>query len=185
MIRRINFYGGPCTGKSTTAASIFAELKKLGRSIEYVEEYIKFWTFIPRVPSSFDSLYVQAKQVHKEDTILRAGTDFIVSDSPIMLQYYYAVHHKTPAQQAMLDIAIEFEKAYPSINILLGRDDKDYNELGRYETLDQAKGIDEELKMILFKNNVEFAWFRSRDDDAILTYILETINMKSLETINK
>jgi len=111
-IRRINFLGGPGSGKSTTAAFIYAELKKRGTSIELVDEYIKFWTYIPRVPKGFDSLYVQAKQIHKEDTILRAGTDFIVSDSPILLQYYYAKHHNTPVQKPMLDISLEFEEKY-------------------------------------------------------------------------
>jgi hypothetical protein len=176
MIRRINFFGGPCTCKSTNAAFIFAELKKRGLSAELVDEYIKFWTYIPRVPKGFDSLYVQAKQIHKEDTILRAGTDFIVSDSPIMLQYYYAKHHNTPAQKQMLEIACEFEEMYPSINILLTRNDADYNELGRYETLEQAKEIDMELEEVLDNT---CTWYECRDchdNEGILDYVLGEID---------
>ena len=175
MIRRINLYGGPGSSKSTTAAFIFAEMKKLGMSVEYVDEYIKFWTFIPRSPKGFDSLYVQAKQIHKEDTILRAGTDFIVSDSPIMLQYYYAKHHNTPVQKAMLDIACEFEQTYPSINILLQRKDSDYKELGRYETLEQAKEIDLELKEVLDNTATAYETFYCRDRGLMLDYVLEMI----------
>lgn len=175
MIRRINLYGGPGSGKSTTAAFIFAEMKTLGINIEYVDEYIKFWTFIPRSPKGFDSLYVQAKQIHKEDTILRAGTDFIVSDSPVMLQYYYAKHHKTPAQKAMLDIACEFELTYPSINILLQRKDSDYKELGRYETLEQAKEIDVELREVLDNTATVYKTFYCRDRGLITDYVLESI----------
>ena len=167
-IRRICFYGGACTGKSTTAASVFAELKKTGHSVELVDEYIKFWTYIPRVPKGYDSLYVMSKQIHKEDTILRSGTDFIVSDSPIMLQYFYAQHHKAPAKEAMLDIAMEFESEYPSFNIVLQRDDKDYDEHGRYETLEQAKEIDDELRQILDENGVCYNTFHCHDSLGIM-----------------
>lgn len=172
MIRRILFYGGPGCGKSTTAAFIFAELKKQGYSIELVDEYIKFWTFIPRVPKGFDSLYVQAKQVHKEDTILRAGTDLIVSDSPVLLQYFYAKHHNTPCQTQMLEIALEVEQHYPSLHIILQREDSDYNELGRYETLQQAKDIDSEFKEYLQNLDVPYACFKCHDSQAILDYVL-------------
>jgi len=174
MIRRICLYGGPGCGKSTTAASIFAALKKNGMSAELVDEYIKFWTYIPRTPKNFDCLYVQAKQVHKEDTILRAGTDFIVSDSPIMLQYFYAKHHNNPCQAQMLAIASEVERHYPSLNILLQREDKDYNELGRYETLKQAKDIDVEFKEYLERTHTRYATFPSHDD-SVIDYVLEMV----------
>lgn len=175
MIRRINFFGGPCTCKSTNAAFIYAELKKRGLSAELVDEYIKFWTYIPRVPKGWDSLYVQAKQVHKEDTILRAGTDFIVSDSPIMLQYFYAKHHNTPAQKQMLEIANDFEEMYPSINILLMRNDTDYNELGRYETLEQSKQIDCGIEEVLDNARTWYECFDCHDNLGILNYILREI----------
>ena len=174
-IRRICFYGGACTGKSTAAASIFSEFKKRGMSIELVDEYIKFWTYIPRVPKGFDCLYIQAKQVHKEDTILRSGTDLIVSDSPLLLQYFYGKHHDNPCQKQMLEIALEFEQTYPSINIQLKREDADYNELGRYENLQQAKDIDMEFEGYLKNLNVNYMTLPSHDDDAILNYVLKMI----------
>ena len=38
---RINFLGGPSSGKSTTAAWLFAQLKDRQASIELVTEYVK------------------------------------------------------------------------------------------------------------------------------------------------
>lgn len=174
-IRRINLQGGPGSGKSTTAAFIFAELKKRGHSVELVDEYIKFWTYIPRSPKGFDSLYIQAKQVHKEDTILRAGTDFIVSDSPVLLQYFYALHHDTPAKHPMWSVTLEIEKMYPSLNILLTREDSDYNELGRYETLKQAKVIDTKLENLLNNSKTKYESFNCHDNEKILEYVLKNI----------
>lgn len=37
----INLIGGPCSGKSTIAAELFARLKKMGIKSELVSEYIK------------------------------------------------------------------------------------------------------------------------------------------------
>ena len=37
----INLIGGPCSGKSTVAAELFARLKKMGIKTELVSEYIK------------------------------------------------------------------------------------------------------------------------------------------------
>ena len=37
----VNLIGGPCSGKSTIAAELFARLKKMGIRCELVTEYIK------------------------------------------------------------------------------------------------------------------------------------------------
>ena len=43
----VNLYGGPGTGKSTTAAALFAEMKIRGVNCEYIQEYAKdkAWEF--------------------------------------------------------------------------------------------------------------------------------------------
>ncbi|HUS50339.1 MAG TPA: AAA family ATPase [Candidatus Paceibacterota bacterium] len=177
-VRRVNFFGGPCSSKSTTAAYTFSYLKSSGYQVEYVTEYIKFWTYIPRIPKSFDSLYCLAKQVHKEDTILRGETDLIVSDSPLMLQYFYAVHHNAPVQIPMLEISKEMEDTYPSLNIFLKRKDRDYSSIGRYETLEQAKQVDEELMEVLKRVGVKYKTFSYHDKEKIIRYIFDKIIRK-------
>jgi len=57
-VRRINLFGGPCSGKSTIASWLFSRLKEEDIDVEFVSEYIKGWTFIPRNCDSFDQLYV-------------------------------------------------------------------------------------------------------------------------------
>jgi len=175
-IRRINLYGGPCSGKSTLASYIFAKLKMQNRSVELISEYIKFWTYIPRTPKGYDSFYCQSKHVHKEDTVLRSGTDLIVSDSPILLAYFYAYYYDSPAQDAMLSIHREFEKEYPSINIVLEREDKFYEQHGRYENLEQSKEIDNVLKNVVIKHTNDFEFFSCLDQDKIFDYIISRIN---------
>lgn len=41
----INLFAGPGTGKSTTAAGVFFEMKRSGMSVEYVTEYAKSLVF--------------------------------------------------------------------------------------------------------------------------------------------
>jgi len=174
-IRRICLYGGAASGKSITATNIRAQMGFEGYDIELVDEVIKDWTYIPRIPKDCDSYYLQASQMQKEDIRLRAGVDLIVSDSPLMLQYFYAKYHDVPMQEAMLSAALEYEKLYPSIHIFINREDKFYDEVGRYERLDEAKKIDNLIKDVMKENNIEFVEFSCLDQDDIIHYITNKI----------
>ena len=175
-IRRINLFSGPSAGKSTIATWLFSKLKMDDYNIEYVSEYIKFWTYIPRSPNSWDSLYCQAKQIHKEDTILREDkVDIIISDSPIPLACYYAHHHNNPGKENLLRICKEFEDMYPSVNIFLERDDSHYKEVGRYENLKEAKIIDKEILDFLKCNEIKYNKYSVINKEEILNYILKEI----------
>lgn len=175
-IRRINLFGGPGSGKSVLASVVFSKLKMQGFNVELINEYIKFWTYIPRIPKGYDSFYCQAKQINKEDTILRGGTDLIVTDSPILLAYFYACYYQSPAQQAMLDMHREFDSDYRSINIFLERDDKFYSTIGRYENLEQSKDIDKKLEQVIKAYAYSYKRFSCLEHEAIMEYILSEIS---------
>lgn len=176
-IRRINLGSGPGTGKSTIATWLFSKLKMLDFNIEYVSEYIKFWTYIPRNPNSWDGLYCQIKQIHKEDTYLRNNkVDLIITDSPIPLYPVYGEHYDTPGKDIMLSISKEFELNYPSLNIFLERDDKHYKNVGRYENLKEAKIIDKKILEFLKWNKIDYNKFSVNKKEEILNHILEKIN---------
>lgn len=174
-IRRINLMSGAGGGKSITATNVRAQLGFRGFDIELVDEVIKDWTYIPRVPRDCDSFYLQACQMQKEDIRLRAGVDLIVSDSPLILQYFYAWYHKVPMQEAMLSAALEYEKLYQSIHIFIDRKDNFYNEVGRYENLKEAKKIDILIKEVMISNKISFKSFSCMDQEVIINYIISEI----------
>jgi len=171
-IRRINLFGGPGSGKSVLACYIRAELAFKGYNIELISEAIKEWTFIPRIPKGCDGFYLLANQIQQEDIRLRAGVDIIVSDSPVFLQYFYAQHHNVPLQNAALVAALGYEELYASICIMLQRKDRFYNSLGRYETLEQAKAIDENMKEMLEYHGINYVEFPCAQEDKIVDYLI-------------
>jgi len=174
-IRRINLFSGAGAGKSLTASNIYVQLSCKGYDIEFVEEVIKDWTYIQRVPIGCDGIYLQSSQIQKEDIRLRSGVNLIVTDSPLVLQYFYALHYNSPLQEAMHSASKEFEKLYPSINIFINREDKFYNEVGRYETLEEAKEIDTELKGVLESMKIKYVQFSCLDQNKIMEYIISKV----------
>src|SRR5512133_3821784 len=85
----VNLWGGPGTGKSTTAAFLFALLKQKGYNAELVREYVKEWAWEKRQPGPLDQFYFFGKQSRRE-SLLYGKVDFIVTDCPVMLSAFYA-----------------------------------------------------------------------------------------------
>jgi ABC-type multidrug transport system ATPase subunit len=66
MTTIINLFGGPGSGKSTTAAYLYAGLKNQGVNAELIREYVKDWAYESRTVGVFDQLYFFGKQVRRE-----------------------------------------------------------------------------------------------------------------------
>lgn len=149
---RINLIGGPGSGKSTTAAAIFSELKRRNISVELVNEYVKTWTYTGRKPFEFDQVLLFGKQMDAEHVYLANGVKNIVTDSPTLLSAVYAevycnhlnIHKHIDA------INDEYEKRHPGCYIFLNRGNKQYNQAGRYQTYEQAKDVDELIKKKMY-----------------------------------
>jgi hypothetical protein len=154
-IRRINLYAGPGCGKTTTCAGLFYFLKRAAvesrhdLKIEHIQEYIKSWSYMGRKPVGFAQTYVFAKQMHREEVPLTHGVDVVVTDSPLLLGCTYAKKYNNPGWQNLLNIEAEFEKAYPSLHIMLDRGDRPYVASGRYESEEKAREMDTQIEDML------------------------------------
>jgi nicotinamide riboside kinase len=137
MSLRVNFFGGPCVGKSTLAAQLFAYLKAEGFDAELVQEFVKTWAYQQRQLKSFDHVYTFASQLHTEDLYLQSGVNIIVTDSPMLLQVMYGMHQQLPSANELKHIADTFELSHTSINFLVARR-VDYKPQGRYQTAESA-----------------------------------------------
>ena len=84
----INFFGGPGTGKSTTSAGVFHEMKKNGYKVEYVSEYAKDLVYSKDFYKIKDQLMILAKQHHPWFK-LEEQVDYTVNDGPFLLGSIY------------------------------------------------------------------------------------------------
>lgn len=152
MTRIINLYGGPGTGKSTSAAYLYYRAKSEGVNVELVREYVKDWAWEGRTIGAYDQIYFMGKQVRRE-SLLYGKVELIVTDSPVLLGVYYAelagrhigrgVRHATEAfyDQAQHD-------GHRHHHVLLERS-KPYNQAGRYQTDEEARIIDGGIRGVL------------------------------------
>ena len=134
----INLYGGPGTGKSTTAAEAFAKLKHMGINAELSTEYAKDVVWEGRDYLLSDQIYLFAKQ-NRKLARLYGKVDIIVTDSPLYLSYYYS---KNPH---ILGLIREESQRAENVHVFLIRK-KAYNPKGRYQTEDEAKSIDKGIR---------------------------------------
>lgn len=175
-IKRINFYSGPCCGKSVMAASTFLELKKNGCNIELIQEYAKDLAYDKYKIKPYDQLRIFAEQVAREYRVLQSDSSLIiVTDSPIDLSICYARKYGFESWKSLVEIANRFELDYPSINFFLEREDCSYSEVGRYESLEEAKIMDFEIKQFLKERQKPFINVSYKAEPTVLEYIKEII----------
>jgi tRNA uridine 5-carbamoylmethylation protein Kti12 len=85
----INFIGAPCSGKTTTAAMVFAEFKERGITCEFIVEQARFYIAEKRLKqkenfklTTSDQYKMMSKQFKIEQCMVQASTGAIViSDS--------------------------------------------------------------------------------------------------------
>jgi len=171
-----NLYGGPGTGKSTSAAFMYFVLKSLGKNSELVREYVKEWAWEGRQFGIFDQIYFLGKQVRKE-SMLYGKVDFIITDSPIMLNAYYGTKHcSTSIGTSIATLVSSFYRqaeveGHKHVHVMLQRS-KDYNPAGRYQTEAEARHIDIDMRDFLNQYNIPYQM--SRTDNDSLTSVLKT-----------
>ena len=173
-IKRICLYGGPGSGKSTTAAGVFHALKMRSFNVEHVPEYIKNWAYEGRAPKSFQQLYVFAKQLNRED-VLFPHVDMIVTDSPLLMNTVYSKKYNFPGWKQLVDLSMLYEAEFPGLHIFLDRKNISYKSEGRYQDLAGALEIDE-LVLEVLQEHVGFEKVDARDFDGIVNFVLSSLD---------
>lgn len=181
-IRRISFLGGPGAGKSTAAAYVFSQMKLAGYHIELINEYAKRWANERRVVKKYDQLLFLGKQSQYEYQALKGGFDYLITDSPLLLNYVYsklAFKESQPVTEAVKAIIREFERDFPALYIFLRRDNKVYDHLGRFQSYEEACAIDDLTRQRfheVFGNEKELIEVNYQDYDTIIKTIYSHIN---------
>lgn len=168
MTTIVNFYGGPGTGKSTSAAFLFYFFKSLGKRAELVREYVKDWAWEGRKISVYDQLYFFGKQVRKE-SLVYGKVDYLVTDSPVMLGVLYARDYTPPVVATAVELAtVAFYRqaendGHKHVHVFLERS-KRYDPEGRFQTEEQAKDIDARLMKLLDELRIPYVTCPTDED---------------------
>lgn len=168
----LNLYGGPGTGKSTTAAAVFSELKQRGVNCELVQEYAKdkAWEFdghtgtVPKVLQAQE--YVFAKQ-HFRMRRCADAVDLIITDSPLLLATMYIPDDF--ALPSLKNVIREAYDMYDNIDIFLNRA-KAYNPRGRFQTEKEAVALDSKILRMLIDQNIG-PWMVTADENVVNSII--------------
>lgn len=175
---RINLLAGPGAGKSTTAAWLFSELKTRNISVELITEYVKTWAVQKRGVTTFDQVYLFAKQMQYEYIFLNNGIKNIVTDSPLALSCVYGdfYYPELKLGSDLLPLLHKYETMFPSINIYLDRKDKKYIKEGRYQSYEQAIEVDNLVKSFIKTNLTNVHYIEYSDRQSILELVISNIN---------
>ena len=138
----INFFGGPGSGKSTTAAEVFALMKHRGVNVELVREYAKDVMWEGRLSLFANQLYILAKQNKRMDD-LQGKVDLIITDSPLIMQEVY-LNQQSAYYFALEQLVRRCFYEFSNFNVFIERV-KPYNPKGRMQTEMQAREIDDQL----------------------------------------
>jgi hypothetical protein len=141
---------GPGTGKSTTAAGTFFELKTAGVNCELVTEFAKDLVWEGRVNTLDNQVYLLGKQYHRLWR-LQDKVEVIITDSPIFLLTYYG----GKMSENFHNLTLELFNSMDNMTFFLNRV-KVFNPAGRVQTEEKAREIDAELLNLLSIHTIPY-----------------------------
>ncbi|MGN0496924.1 MAG: LPD1 domain-containing protein [Lachnospiraceae bacterium] len=171
----INAFGGPGSGKSVSCMDICQQLKKLGYNAEYVQEYAKElvyaedWEQLDGSPEhQFEVLQEQLARVDR----LYGKVDFIVTDSPILLNGVYNKELTPEYDQMVTSLYNDFE----NFTYFVQRDASSYQQEGRIQNLEESQKIDQDIKDLLTEKNIYFGTYNHETIDKVVNNSIATYN---------
>ena len=174
----INLIGGPCSGKSTVAAELFARLKKMGVHCELVSEYIKERIYeenhtMPsnQIPIFGMEYYSIVNKVGKVDCCVHDGS------------FINNIIYKQGENPEFDTLVISEYKKFINLDFFIERGNIEFEDYGRIHNLKQSKELDKIIKETYNKYNLEYIEVESRDAvDKMIPIILKKLeSMKSGE----
>jgi len=170
----IQIFGGPGTGKSTTAAGLFYKMKTAGYKVEYITEYAKELTFACEDTRLSDQLHILGEQHHRLKR-LEGKVDYIIHDSPFVMGLMYLNDNDTHLPKTEFkNLVLSMYYSYDSINIFLKRNKEiEYQKYGRSQELSEAINIDIKIKTMLENEGIKYTEFMAHEDtvDTIYKFI--------------
>lgn len=170
----INLIGGPCSGKSTISAELFARLKKMGIKTELVPEWIKERIYDNHDSVINDQIFLFAQELHQLKNKI-GKVDVIIHDGSLLLN----INYDKDNNYQLYDLVISEYNKFNNLDFFLLRNNIKFENYGRIHNIEESLNIDSNIKNIYHKYNINFIELDSKDSvDKIIKYILDNINEK-------
>ena len=168
----INLIGGPCSGKSTIAAELFARLKKMGVHCELVSEYIKDRIYEENQTMPKNQIAIFGMEHYNISNKL-GKVDVIVHDGSFINNIIY----KTEENKYFDDLIISEYKRFWNLDFFIKRGNIEFETYGRIHNLKQSKELDKTIKETYDSYGLSYIEVESRDAvDKIIPIVLKEIN---------
>lgn len=168
----INLIGGPCSGKSTVAAELFARLKKMGIHSELVSEYIKEHIYDENNNIINDQIFLFSNVLHRLKNKLNK-VDVIVHDGSLLLN----INYDKDNNNKLHDLIISEYKKFNNIDFFIKRGNIEFEDYGRIHNYEQSLELDEKIKQLYNNYGANFIEVESRDAvDKIIPIVLKKLN---------
>jgi len=161
-VKVINLFGGPGSGKSTTAAGLFYFMKLRHQSVDLVTEYAKELVWEGRLQEMLDKQEDIFVEQQRRIRRLRDNVDYAVVDSPLLFSYIYPKMNEQqrginrwPALKEFMSFVVAVYKTYDNVNVFLERPES-FEENGRDHDREEAEAIDQAIKDVLLELNEPF-----------------------------
>lgn len=168
----INLIGGPCSGKSTVAAELFARLKKMGIHCELVSEYIKDRIYEENKTMPSNQIAIFGMEHYNISTKL-GKVDVIVHDGSFLNNIIY----KAGDNKEFDDLIISEYKKFKNLDFFIKRGNIEFEDYGRIHNLKQSKELDKIIKETYERYGLSYIEVEARDAvDKMIPIILKKLN---------
>ena len=167
----INLIGGPCSGKSTVAAELFARLKKMGVHCELVSEYIKDRIYEENKTMPKNQIAIFGMEHYNISTKM-GKVDVIIHDG----SYINNIVYKQEENKEFDNLIISEYKKFKNLDFFIKRGNLEFEDYGRIHNLKQSKELDKIIKETYNKYELEYIEVEARDAvDKIIPIILKKL----------
>ena len=168
----INLIGGPCSGKSTVAAELFARLKKMGVHCELVSEYIKDRIYEENKTMPTNQIAIFGME-HYNISNKIGKVDVIVHDGSFINNILYKAEDNTEFDKLIIN---EYHKFW-NLDFFIKRGNIEFEDYGRIHNYEQSLELDVKIKDLYYLADAEFIEVESRDAvDKIIPIVLKELN---------
>lgn len=162
QMKTINFFGGPCVGKSTMAATLYAFMKQRKLNCELVTEYAKDLSYAGDFKTLSNQLYISASQYQRFFNI-KDRVDYIITDSPFIMGAVYDTDDLFFLKPLLNEIFEKFE----NYNYFIKRQ-TDFSESGRHHNEKESTLIDNKIIDMLDAFEVKYEMIELGDINTVI-----------------